>query len=85
MRGQRSNFRKIDNFSTSHAPISKSINRSDLKRSACSPFNSKQHRALLQFINGIFVAHNVLEVNNVTLMLKIAGGQTESMALIDIG
>ena len=48
LKGQGSNFRKIDNFSTLHAYISKTKNRSDLKHSpACSSFNSKQDRVLL--------------------------------------
>ena len=69
---QRSNFRKIDNFSNFNAYISKTINRSDLKPPpACSPFNSEQYRALLQFINETCVAHSVPEVNSVTLMAKI--------------
>ena len=40
---------------------------------------------MLQFIDGIFVTHSVPEVNTVTLTAKTAWGQTESMALIDIG
>ena len=48
LRGQRRNVRKIDNASTLHAYISKTMNRSDLKHSpACSSFNSKQNRVLL--------------------------------------
>ena len=60
-----SNFRKIDNFSHLHAYISKTIIRSSLKASqACFQFNSDQ------------VGHSVPEVNSVTLMAKIACGQT---------
>ena len=66
--------------------ISKTVNRSDIRLSpACSSFKSEQNKVLLQFIDGIFVTLSTLEGNSVTLMDKIARGQTESMALIDFG
>ena len=48
MRGQRSNFSEIGNFSNSHAHISKTVNRSGVKLSpACCPFNCELDRILL--------------------------------------
>ena len=42
--GQRSNFRKLYDFSTLRIHISKTIYRSGMKPSlACSPFNSVQN------------------------------------------
>ena len=40
---------------------------------------------LLQITDGIFVMHGIPEGNSVTLIVKIARGQTRSKALIDIG
>ena len=73
MRGQRSNFRKIDKFSTIHDDISNIINRSDIGLSpASSPFTSEQNEVSLQFIDGIFLTHSIPEENSVTLIGKIA-------------
>ena len=44
MAGQRSNFRKFHDFSTSRVRISKTIDRSGMRSSpACSPFNYAQN------------------------------------------
>ena len=51
---------------------------------ACSTYNSEQNEMSLPFIDGIFLMHRILEGNRVTLIGKIAWGQTVSMALIDI-
>ena len=73
MRGQRSNFREIDTFSTILNAISKTINCSDLELSpACSPFNSEENDVLLQFIDRICVTLSIPEGNSVTLIGKIA-------------
>ena len=73
MRGQRSNFRKIDNVSTLHWHISKIINRSGLTLpSAYSPLNSDQNEVSLPFMDGLFVTHGIQEGNSVTLIGKIA-------------
>ena len=73
MRGQRSNFREIGNFSNYIYCISKTIDRSDIRFSpACSPFNSQQYSVSLQFLDGIYVTHSVPEGYSVTLIGKIA-------------
>ena len=84
MGGHGSNFSEIDNFSTLMR-LSKTINRSDIKISpACFSLNPEQNKVSLQFIDGI-VTLRIPEGNSVTLIGKIASGQTGSMALIDIG
>ena len=60
--------------------------RSDIELSPTgSPFNSEQNQVSLQFIDGIVVTHSIPEGNSVTLIGKIARGQTGSIALTDIG
>ena len=63
----------------------KTIYSSDIKLSPmCFPFNSEQYKVPLQCIEGIFVTRIIPEGNSVTLIGKIACGQTGSMALTDI-
>ena len=62
------------------------MNFNDIELSpGCCPINSEQNKVSLQFIDGIFVTNSIPEGNSITLISKIAFGQTGPMALIDIG
>ena len=73
IRGQRSNFRDIGNFSILHYRISKIINRIGIKLSlASSLFTFERKKVSLPFIDRMFVTHSVSKGNSVDLIGKIA-------------
>ena len=87
MKGQRSNFPEIGNFSNLQVRISKTIKRIDtIPSPSCSTsFNSEQNDVLFWYLDYIVVMYNILEGNNVPDIGKITRGQTWQMVLIDIG
>ena len=79
-------FGKINNFFNFTLAHLKNISRNDLKLvPACFPLNAEQNEVSLPLMDGIFVGQSIPEGNSVTLIGKIARGQTGSMAMIDIG
>ena len=77
IRGQRSNFPEIGNFSDLQVYISKSIDYIETKpSSSCSTFNSEQDDILFWHIHQILMMYSIPEGSNVTLPGQIARGQT---------
>ena len=98
MRGQRSSFGGIGNLLILQVHISKTIYCIETKSSPacsrisiihpkevfCSARHSKQNDLLFRCLDRIFVMYSIPEGNTVTLTRKIARGQTEWKALINI-